>query len=186
MEVPVNTQMFAWIYKKSELWVIGTGGEKSTRKQLDLFVEYATEKYQIDVSNIDKTEGFSHNIPMDSTSRVWLGEGRILMAGDAAGLVDPYRGVGMDSAALSGRLAAKAIRIAEKKKIDALTTYQRLMQKPVRQTKKNQGRGIDRFTTNEELQKYLSRSLPKMGNVMMVQNFLNKFRSAEKQTLFPP
>ena len=96
------------------------------------------------------------------------------MVGDAAGLVDPYQGVGMDSAALNGRLAARAIRIEEIKGTDVLKIYQRLMQKPVRQTKKNQGRGIDRFTTNEELQKYLSRSLPKMGIVMMVQNFLNK------------
>jgi flavin-dependent dehydrogenase len=32
-----------------------------------------------------------------------------LLAGDAAGLVDLYWGVGMDNAALSGRLAVKAL-----------------------------------------------------------------------------
>ncbi len=37
------------------------------------------------------------------------------MVGDAAGLIDLTRGVGMDSAALSGRLAAKAIGLAHRK-----------------------------------------------------------------------
>ncbi|MDI9619268.1 MAG: hypothetical protein QFX33_00380 [Candidatus Nezhaarchaeota archaeon] len=37
-----------------------------------------------------------------------MGDGGILLVGDAAGLVDLYRGVGMDSAALGGGLAVKS------------------------------------------------------------------------------
>ena len=37
------------------------------------------------------------------------------MVGDAAGLVDLYREVGMDTAALNGRLAVKSILTAKKK-----------------------------------------------------------------------
>lgn len=181
-----NNLMFAWIYKKSDLWVIGTGYDKDTRKHLDMFVDYATEKYNINIKEIVKTEGFSSNIIFNSESRVWLGEGRILTTGDAAGLIDTYRGVGMDSAALSGRLAAKAIIRAEKMGNDVLEIYQRLMCKPVRQTIKNQGKGINWFKTNEELQKYLNKNLTKIGILMMIQNFLNKYRSAENQTLLPP
>jgi len=41
-----------------------------------------------------------------------------LLVGDAAGLVDLYRGVGRDNAALSGRLAVKALINAEEKGLE--------------------------------------------------------------------
>jgi flavin-dependent dehydrogenase len=180
-----NNIMFAWIYKKSDLWVVGTGYDAQIRKHQDLFLDYVKERYHFD-GEIVKEEGFSSNINFSNPSRVWLGQDRILMVGDAAGLIDTTRGVGMDTAALSGQLVAKAIINADHSNKSALSLYQRYMKKPVKQTQKNQLRGINNFTTNEELQKHLEKSMLKTGLAMFFHNFLNRFRSLEKQTLFPP
>ena len=107
------------------------------------------------------------------------------MTGDAAGLIDLTRGVGMDSAALSGRLAAKAIYLARKNRKPVIEVYARLMKKLVNQTRRNQQRGITTFKTNEELQEYLDKSMLKMGLNMLLQSFLNKYRSSEQQVLLP-
>ena len=107
------------------------------------------------------------------------------MAGDAAGLIDLTRGVGMDAAALNGRLAAKAIGIAEESGKPVVDVYSRLMKYLVKQTKKNQQVGILSFDSNEELQDYLDKGLIKMGLNMTVQSVLNKVRSAERQVMIP-
>ncbi|MHA2296514.1 MAG: NAD(P)/FAD-dependent oxidoreductase [Candidatus Hodarchaeales archaeon] len=181
-----NNMMFAWIYKKSDLWCIGTGYDKDARKHLNMFLDYAKEKYSLKIKEIVKTEGYSSSIDFNNETRVWLGEKRILMVGDAAGLIDLSRGVGMDSAALSGRIAAKAIIEAKRKEKDALEVYTRLMKRLVDQTRKNQDKGINIFKSNEELQNYLDKNMTRMGIAMVVQSFLNKFRSAEKMILLPP
>jgi len=64
------------------------------------------------------------------------------MVGDAAGLIDLTRGVGMDAAGLSGRLAAKAIDLARKNRQPVIEVYSRLMSRVVDQTRRNQQRGI--------------------------------------------
>ncbi len=182
-----NNYMFAWVYNKSGLWVIGTGYDKGISKVGKKFFEYIKDEYKLE-GEIVKTEGFSSNMDMSET-RVNLGKGRIFYVGDTAGLVDMARGVGMDAAALSGRLAAKAIIKAEKKpkkKINAFELYKTLMKKIVNQTVDNTGKGIHNLKDNDELMAYLKKSMINMGMGMMFQNLFNKFRSAEKQTLLPP
>ncbi len=117
--------------------------------------------------------------------RIWLGEDNFLMAGDAAGLIDLTRGVGMDSAALSGRLAAKAISISEADGIPVIPIYDKLMKRLVNQTRKNQQSGIMSFKDNDELQAYLDKGLLSMGFNMLIQNQLNKIRRPEKLVMMP-
>ena len=182
-----NNYMFAWVYNKSGLWVIGTGNDREISKVGKKFFEFIKDEYNME-GEIVKKEGFSSNMDMSET-RVNLGEERIFFVGDTAGLVDMARGVGLDAAALSGRLAAKAILKAEnngKKKKDAFEIYKKLMRKTVKQTVKNTGKGIHNVKDNDELMAYLKKSMFKMGVNMMIQNLFNKFRSAEKQTLLPP
>ena len=182
-----NNMMFAWIYKKSDLWVIGTGYDKNIAKVGQKFFDFVKEKYNLK-GEVVKKEGFSSTMNMGE-SRVNLGEGQILFVGDAAGLVDMCRGVGMDAAALSGRLAAKAILKTEKKRkkpSQAFQLYSRLMRKVVKQTIDNVGKGINNLKNNEELLIYLKKFMLKEGIAMMIQKFLNKFRRAEKITLLPP
>ena len=108
------------------------------------------------------------------------------MVGDAAGLLDGVRGVGQDAAALSGRFAAEAIIRSAKNGTRALDEYAKLAKTIVTQTKKNQEREIDRFETNEELKKYLKRSMLITGIKMQYHAFMNRFRSLEKLRLLPP
>ena len=107
------------------------------------------------------------------------------MVGDAAGLIDLTRGVGMDAAALSGRLAAKAIGLSEQSGKPVIDVYSRLMKNLVAQTRKNQKRGILSFDTNEELHAYLDKGMLKMGLNMLVRGLFNRLRSGERQVMLP-
>ncbi len=182
-----NNMMFAWIYKKNDLWVIGTGYDKNISKVGQNFFEFVKREYNLK-GEVVKKEGFSSTMNMGE-SRVHLGEGCILFVGDAAGLVDMYRGVGMDAAALSGRLVSKAILKVEKKGRKRELVYEiytHLMRKIVKQTNNNVGKGIYNLNNNEELLTYMVKFIFKTGIKMIIQKFLNKFRRAEKITLLPP
>jgi len=188
--IEFNNMMFAWVYNKTlndgkDYWVVGTGYDKDIYIHLDRFFDHVKEAFHLENVNIVKKEGYSSSLSFDDEDRIWLGERKILMTGDAAGLIDLTRGVGMDSAALSGRLAAKAIYIARKNGEPVIEVYAGLMKKLVKQTKRNQQRGITTFKTNQVLQEYLDKSMMKMGLNMLLQSFLNKYRSAERQVLLP-
>jgi flavin-dependent dehydrogenase len=183
--------MFAWVYQKTlddgkNYWVVGTGCntgnivDRQTR-----FYNHLTREYNFR-GKLIKKEGYSHQIDLSSQHRIWLGDDRILMVGDAAGLIDPVRGVGMDSAALSGRLAAQALVTGAMKGGSVLKEYTRLMAKLVLQTRRNQHRGISRFSSNEALQRYLTRHLIKTGVHMLYESFRNRFRSLQNLVMLPP
>jgi geranylgeranyl reductase family protein len=65
----------------------------------------------------------AHHLPF-SSSRPPLGRGRVLLAGDAASLVNPLSGEGIYYALLSGRLAAQAALTAPR---DPVAAYRRLL-----------------------------------------------------------
>ncbi|MFX0136319.1 MAG: NAD(P)/FAD-dependent oxidoreductase [Candidatus Hodarchaeota archaeon] len=182
-----NNMMFAWIYKKNDLWVIGTGYDKNISKVGQDFFQFVKREYNLK-GEVVKKEGFSSTMNMGE-SRVHLGEGCILFIGDAAGLVDMYRGLGMDAAALSGRLAAKAIIEVEKKGKQRELVYEiysKKMRRIVKQTNKNIGKGIYYLKNNDDLLNYMKKFLIKGGMAMILQKFLNKFRSPVKVRLLPP
>ncbi len=190
-DLKFSDAMFAWIYTKTlddgkDYWCIGTGAVSGDIKERqELFYNYVKEKFNVS-GNIVEIEEFMTAIDMKSSDRVWLGQGRVLMVGDAAGLLDGVRGVGQDAAALSGRFAAKAIIESDKKGTTALEEYEKFAHTITTQTKKNQEREIDQFETNEELKKYLKSSMFSTGIKMLYHTFLNKFRPVEKLRLLPP
>jgi flavin-dependent dehydrogenase len=188
--IEFNNMMFAWVYNKTlddgkDYWVVGTGYDKDLYMHMDRFFDHVKEAFHLQNVNVVKKEGYSSSLSFDAEDRIWLGERKILMTGDAAGLIDLTRGVGMDSAALSGRLAAKAIDLARNDKKPVIEVYARLMKKLVNKTRRNQQRGITTFKTNEMLQEYLDRTMLKMGLNMRLQSFLNRYRSGESQVLLP-
>ncbi|MFH1180064.1 MAG: hypothetical protein V1710_06870, partial [Candidatus Bathyarchaeota archaeon] len=122
------------------------------------------------------------SIDLSSDEKVWLGENNILMVGDAAGLVDASRGVGMDAAALSGRLVAQAL----VKGGSVMKEYSKLMKPLVLQTMRNQSREIGVHKNNEDMQKYLEKTMMSQGLSLSVQKVLNKFRPLPKMVMLPP
>ena len=183
--------MFAWIYTKTlddgrDYWVVGTActsGDIRARQQL--FYDHVREKFGIQGKIVEKEELLT-GMDMKSRDRVWLGQGRILMVGDAAGLLDGVRGVGQDAAAISGRLAAQAILRSRETGAPVLEEYARLTRPIVTQTRANQEREIDQCRNNEELKRYIKSNMYKTGAKMMVQMFLNYFRPVERLRLLPP
>ncbi|MBC7113255.1 MAG: NAD(P)/FAD-dependent oxidoreductase [Candidatus Methanomethyliales bacterium] len=174
--------MFAWVYLKDDKWVIGTGANENPLEYAERFLNYVKEKYGLR-GEIVKREGFSSTLK----GTVFLGEERILLVGDAAGLVDLYRGVGMDNAALSGRLAVKAITKAEEEGLEAAKIYENLMKKVVRKIEVNAKKQMKRLSSNNELEKSLSPlNMLKGGLQMLIANQINKILPPEKLIFLPP
>ena len=70
-----------------------------------------------------------------------------MFVGDAAGLVDMYRGLGMDAAALSGRLVAKAIIKSDESNTPALELYEKMMHKIIKKINKNSEKQLLTYNT---------------------------------------
>jgi len=173
--------MFAWVYLKDEKWVIGTGANENVVDYANRFYDHVKEKYSLK-GRIVKKEGFA------STQKIttYLGEDNILLTGDAAGLIDLYRGVGMDLAALSGRLAVKATKKAEKTGKPAIQYYQKYMKKTVDKLESNEKKQAKRYASNDSLEKSLSSpNLLKDGILMIIANQINRILPAEKVMLLP-
>jgi len=189
-DIEYNNMMFAWVYNKTlndgnDYWVVGTGYDRDINQRLDRFFDHIKELYHLKNVRIVKKEGYSSTMSFTDEGRIWLGESNFLMVGDAAGLIDLTRGVGMDAAALSGRLAAKAIGLSQTSGKPVISVYSQLMKKLVNQTRRNQQRGVISFETNDQLQAYLDKSMLRTGLNMFIQSLCNRFRSGEQQVMLP-
>jgi flavin-dependent dehydrogenase len=173
--------MFAWAYLKDDQWVIGTGADEPPKAYADRFFEYVCERYGFR-GEIVRREGFASPL----TGGVYLGQGRLLFTGDAAGLIDMYRGLGMDNAALSGRFAVKAIVAAEESGRPAIECYQHLMRHILRQLQANEKKQAARYADNERLEASLApANMLRDGSLMMLANFINNFLPPEKIITLP-
>jgi flavin-dependent dehydrogenase len=173
--------MFSWVYMKDDKYVIGTGADTDLIGYAQKFYDYIKEKYHLR-GNIVKKEGFSSPLK----GGVYLGDRNILMTGDAAGLVDLYRGMGMDNAALSGRLAVTAVLQAEKKGCPASDVYCKAMKRLVRKLEKNIQRQKKRYLTDEALEKSLSSvNMMKDGLLMLMAAQINRILPPEKIITLP-
>lgn len=145
-----NNLMFAWTYKKNDLWVIGTGHTDNLIERCDNLLKYVQKKFNLQ-GEIVKREGFASTFKLDSPNHVFLGCDNLMFIGDAAGLVDLYRGLGMDAAALSGRLVAKAIIKGEEKNSPPLKLYEKDMSKIIKKINKNSEKQLLTYSNNDEL-----------------------------------
>ncbi len=177
--------MFAWIYKKSNLWVVGTGYSENVREHAQAFLEYVQAKYHLQ-GEIVKREGYASAFKLLSDRQVFLGKGNLLFVGDAAGLVDLSRGVGMDGAALSARRAAIAMAKSQQTGTPALEPYEKSMAKMVKKIRKSASRLVSTVHNNEELAAMLRKNLLRMGLGMMLGNLANKLVGWNRTILLPP
>lgn len=173
--------MFAWVYLKDDWWVVGTGADTAPLEYAERFLSYVQDRYALRGEMV-KREGFSS--PMESS--VYLGHGSVLLAGDAAGLVDLYRGLGMDNAALSARLAVKAILRSQRSDRSAVEIYERLMKGLVGKIRRNEKRQAARYSTNEELERSLSTPrLIRDGLLMLTAIQVNRLLPPERVITLP-
>lgn len=173
--------MFAWVYLKDDTWVIGTGAYQNPLEYVDKFFNFVKGKYALR-GKIIRREGFSSTLK----STVYLGEGRVMMIGDTAGLVDTYRGLGMDNAALSGRLAIKAITWAEDSHSEVVEIYRNLIKRIVLKTENNMKRQMERYASDSVLEKSLSPfNMLKGGLLMLLANQLNRILPPDRLILLP-
>jgi len=179
-----NNLMFAWTYKKNNLWVVGTAHTDNLIERCDNLLNYVKQKFKIE-GEIVKREGYASTFKLEAPNHVYLGHGNLMFVGDAAGLVDMYRGLGMDAAALSGRLVAKAIIKSDENNTPPLELYEKMMHKIIKRINKNSEKQLLTYNTNDELLHAIRRSFIKMGLGTLFGTILNKFRSPNKIKLLP-
>jgi flavin-dependent dehydrogenase len=173
--------MFAWVYLKDDLWVIGSGADPDPLKYAEDFFNYIKQRFSLQ-GEVVRREGFASPLK----SGVYPGQGNILITGDAAGLVDLYRGVGMDNAAISARLAVKAILESEKSGQPACEPYSRFLKGMIRKIDRNETRQKAIFLTNDSLGKNLSPIRLLRGRIlMMIAMYLNKILPPERTITLP-
>ena len=173
--------MFAWIYMKDDMWVIGTGAEVDLKGYANRFYDHVCRKYSFK-GDIVRKEGFASPLK----NGVYLGEGNVLLCGDAAGLLDAYRGVAMDNAALSARFAVQAIQDAERRGTTAISHYTRKMRPMKRQMEANEKKRQAKFASDETLAASFAPGRMLVDGVkMMAANAANRFLPPERVITFP-
>lgn len=206
-----NNDMFAWVYLKDEpgctdektisgectnSWVVGTsytGGDiDEVGKKL---LQYVASKYGLD-GPILRTEKIQVSLDLaDQSRRFAFGDGKngnILYVGDAAGLIDAVRGLGMDSAALSARKAVSAIIETDRCVTDngkeqcprASAIYEERM-KGIRDQLAEGSKGARGvFNSNDELSTYLDTQLSLLSGIKkMACTFFNGFKNPDEMEL---
>lgn len=97
---------YAWIFPKRDHLSIGLGGKERLRGGLRKALEHYIKESEID--RIDRIERHGHFIPLSPRAEGVL-KGRVVLAGDAAGFVDPVTAEGITFAIMSGQSAGRAI-----------------------------------------------------------------------------
>jgi len=97
---------YGWSFPKSDHFNVGCGGWKNVGGKLRDHLASLRHHYGLDANAMVNLRG--HHLPTRTEGRP-ITTGRVLLVGDAAGLVDPMSGEGIYAAFVSGRLAATAI-----------------------------------------------------------------------------
>jgi geranylgeranyl reductase family protein len=106
VEVGVVPGGYGWLFPKQDHANVGVGGWGSEGPRLRDRLARLAAAYGLPLAALSELKG--HRLPMRPPgSRVV--DGRVLLVGDAAGLVDPLSGDGIYEAFVSARLAAEAI-----------------------------------------------------------------------------
>ena len=106
VELGVVPGGYAWVFPKGDHVNVGVGGWQSEGPHLRERLRELCGAFGIDEAAVRDVRG--HRLPMRGAARR-PAHGRVLLVGDAAGLVDPLSGDGMYEAFVSGRLAAETI-----------------------------------------------------------------------------
>ncbi|MBI2723881.1 MAG: NAD(P)/FAD-dependent oxidoreductase [Chloroflexi bacterium] len=115
---------YAWVFPKGDHLNIGVGGWKSVgptlRQELSRFCGY----YGFDEHKLYGHRGYQLPLRADGQA---VTRGPVLLAGDAAALVDPLSGEGIWAALVSGRLAAESAGALLAGRASSLAPYERAL-----------------------------------------------------------
>ena len=106
VELAVVPGGYGWVFPKGDHANLGVGGWGSEGPRLREHLGRLARAHGLDLDVLTDVKG--HRLPMRRLGTP-AGRGRVLLVGDAAGLVDPLSGDGMYEAFVSARLAADAI-----------------------------------------------------------------------------
>jgi geranylgeranyl reductase family protein len=106
VELGVVPGGYGWVFPKGDHANLGVGGWHAEGPRLRGHLERLAREHGVDPGRLRDLRG--HRLPMRQLGARAV-SGRVLLVGDAAGLVDPLSGDGMYEAFVSARLAADAI-----------------------------------------------------------------------------
>ena len=106
IELAVVHGGYGWVFPKGDHANLGVGGWGSEGRVLREHLARLARAHGVEPDSLTDVRG--HRLPMRRLGTA-PGTGRVLLVGDAAGLVDPLSGDGMYEAFVSARLAADAI-----------------------------------------------------------------------------
>ncbi len=106
IELAVLPGGYGWVFPKSDHANLGVGGWGREGPRLRGHLARLAAAHGLSPESLTDVRG--HRLPMRRLGTP-AGAGRVLLVGDAAGLVDPLSGDGMYEAFVSARLAADAI-----------------------------------------------------------------------------
>lgn len=116
---------YGWLFPKGDHLNVGVIGWEKDAHQLRARVDTLARRYGLDPSNLWGTRGY--RLPVRSPNAP-LARGNVLLAGDAAGLVDPLSGEGIYHAVWSGKAAAEHLAQYTAGKVRDLGAYERELQ----------------------------------------------------------
>ena len=174
--------MYNWLYFKDDVLVIGASSTENLGEFAEAFLE--TVKSGFDLKGVEAgRDGYSTHC----MGGVILGRDRVLLVGDAAGLIDLYRGVGMDTAALSARLCASALIDTLSGKGKALINYHNRASRLVGMLERHTKLQEERYASDNALEDSFSfMNILKGSLVIAGANIWNRFCRPEELRLLPP
>lgn len=106
VELGVVPGGYGWVFPKGEHANVGVGGWMAQGPKLRAHLDRLAQSHDVDPAGLRDVRG--HRLPMRRLGAA-PSTGRVLLVGDAAGLVDPLSGDGIYEAFVSAELAARAI-----------------------------------------------------------------------------
>lgn len=119
---------YGWLFPKADHLNIGVGGWQRVAPSLRRRLADLCRAYGFDPGRLQELRGY--RLPMRRPGSAIV-HGPALLAGDAAGLIDPLSGEGIFAAARSGRLAAAAVQRYLGGDINALAAYQKAVDREI-------------------------------------------------------
>jgi geranylgeranyl reductase family protein len=111
---------YAWIFPKQNSLDVGAGSSFRESKNLRSYIMGLISSYRL--GSVNKQDIRGHLMPLKKTATL-LAYHRVLLVGDAAGVIDPLSGEGMYYGIKSSCLAATSIRRFLEGKIPDLSEY---------------------------------------------------------------